>query len=181
VLPLFLLVVSAGVAILPGRRFRIGCMAVLVLAGLLTGLGENGQQRTQAGQVAAVLNVQAQPGDLIVYCPDQLGPAVSRLLRVPGVTQITFPRAIGPQRVDWVNYKKVIANTDVDSFAEAALARLGSGDTLWLVYRDGYPGLGGDCGYLKSWLDLLRPTGVTLIQQNGGTYYEYENLVRYSS
>ena len=96
VLPLFLLVVAAGVAVLPGRRFRVGCVAVLILAGLLTGLGENGQQRTQAVQVAAVLNVQAQPGDVVVYCPDQLGPAVDRLLRVPGVTEITFPRAIGP-------------------------------------------------------------------------------------
>ena len=56
-----------------------------------------------------MLNVQAQPGDLVVYCPDQLGPAVDRLLRVQGVTEITFPRAIGPQRVDWVDYKKVIA------------------------------------------------------------------------
>ena len=74
VLPLFLLVVAAGVAVLPGRRVRLACMGVLVLAGLLTGLGENGQQRTQAAQIAAVLNVQAQPGDLVVYCPDQLGP-----------------------------------------------------------------------------------------------------------
>lgn len=181
VLPLFLLVVATGVAVLPGRRFRAGCLAVLSVAGLLTGLGENGQQRTQAGQVAAVLNLQAQPGDMVVYCPDQLGPAVDRLLKVPNVTQITFPRAIGPQRVDWVDYKKVIAATDVDSFTQTALARLGPGHTVWLVWRDGYPGLGGACGYLKSWLDLLRPTGTTLIQQNGGTYFESENLVRYPS
>ena len=180
-MPLFLLVVAAGVAVLPGRRFRVGVLAVLVLAGLLTGLGENGQQRTQAAQVAAVLNVQAQPGDLVVYCPDQLGPAVDRLLRVPGVTEITFPRAIGPQRVDWVDYKKVIAATDVDAFAQAALARSRPGHTLWLVWRDGYPGLGGDCGYLKSWLDLLRPPGATLVHQHANGYFEYENLVRYSS
>jgi mannosyltransferase len=181
VLPLFLLVVATGVAVLPGRRFRAACMAVLVLAGLLTGFGENGEQRTQAAQVAAVLNVQAQPGDVVVYCPDQLGPAVNRLIRVPDLIQITFPRAIGPQRVDWVNYKQVIAATNVDAFAQAALARVASGHTLWLVWRDGYPGLGGDCGYLESWLDLLRPTGATLVHQDGGTYYEFENLTRYPS
>ena len=61
-----------------------GAWRVLTLAGLLTGHGENGQQRTQAAQVAAVLNVQAQAGDLVVYCPDQLGPAVDRLLRGAG-------------------------------------------------------------------------------------------------
>jgi hypothetical protein len=180
VLPLFLLVVATGVAVLPGRRFRVGCVALLTVAGLLTGLNENQQQRTQATQVAAVLNVQAQPGDLVVYCPDQLGPAVHRLLRVRGVTEITFPRAIGPQRVDWVNYTVVISDTDVAAFAEAARARLGAGHTLWLVYRDGYPGLGGDCGDLASWFNLLRGVGTGLVHENGG-YYEYENLVRYSS
>jgi hypothetical protein len=181
VLPLFLLVVAAGVAVLPGRRFRLACMAVLVLAGLLTGLGQNGQQRTQAAQIAAVLNVQAQAGDVVVYCPDQLGPAVDRLLRVPGITQVTFPRGIGPQRVDWVDYVKVIAATDVDTFARSALARVPSGHTLWLVWRDGYPGLRGDCGFLKSWLDLLRPTETTLVYQHGNSYFEFENLVRYPS
>jgi hypothetical protein len=181
VLPLFLLVVAAGVAVLPGQRVRLGCLGVLVLAGLLTGVGQNGQQRTQAAQTAAVLNVQAQPGDVVVYCPDQLGPAVDRLLRVRSVTEITFPRAIGPQRVDWVDYTRVIKTTDVDVFAQSALARVPSGHTLWLVWRDGYPGLSGDCGFLKSWLDLLRPTGATQVYQHSNSYFEFENLVRYPS
>jgi len=178
VLPLFLLVVAAGVAVLPGERFRVGCVAVLCLAGLLTGYGANGQQRTQAVQVAAVLNAKAQAGDVVVYCPDQLGPAVNRLVRVPGLSELTFPRAAGPQRVDWVDYRKTISSTDVEQFAQDALARVPSGRTLWLVWRDGYPALGADCGYLKSWLDLLRSPGVTLVHADGGRYYEYENLAR---
>ncbi len=180
VLPLFLLVVAMGVAVLPGRRFQAGALAVLTVAGLFTGRMANAGPRTEAAQVDAVLNVQAQPGDLVVYCPDQLGPAVDRLLRVKGVTEITFPRAIGPQRIDWVDYKKVIASTDVSGFAQAALARLGSGHTLWLVWKDGYPGLDGDCGYLKSWLDMLRGPGTTVVGQNGN-FFENENLVRYSA
>jgi hypothetical protein len=179
VLPLFLLVMAAGVTVLPGRRFRAAALAVLVLTGLFAGKDANTQPRTQAGQVDAVLNVQAQPGDLVVFCPDQLGPAVDRLLQVKGVTEITFPRAIGPQRVDWVDYKKVIAATDVGTFAQSALARLGSGHTLWLVWKDGYPGLGGDCGYLRSWLDMLRGPGTTAVSANGN-FNESENLVRYS-
>jgi hypothetical protein len=181
VLPLFLLVVAAGIAVIPGRRFRVGCIAILCVAGLLTGYGENRQHRTQAEHVAAVLNAQAESGDVVVYCPDQLGPAVDRLLTVPGVIQLTFPRALGPQRVDWVDYRKVIAHTDVETFAQEALSRVGSGHTLWLVWRDGYPGLGGDCGYLKKWFDLLRSNGPTVVQQNQSVYYEYENLIRYSS
>lgn len=180
VLPIFLLVMSAGVAVIPGARFRAGCVAVLVLAGILTGQSENSQQRTQAVQVAAVLNAQAQPGDLVVYCPDQLGPAVDRLLTVPGVQEITFPRATGPQRVDWVDYKKVIADTNVSQFTQDALARVSGNHTVWLVWRDGYPGVGGDCGYLKGWLDLFRQSGVTLVHADSATYYEYENLTRYA-
>jgi hypothetical protein len=75
----------------------------------------------------------------------------------------------------------VIAHTDVETFAQEALSRVGSGHTLWLVWRDGYPGLGGDCGYLKKWFDLLRSNGPTVVQQNQSVYYEYENLIRYSS
>jgi len=179
-LPLFLLVAARGMSVLPGRRFGAAALGVAVVAGLVTGQSENAQQRTQAVQVAAVLNSQAQPGDLVVYCPDQLGPAVSRLIRVPGLTQITFPRAALPQRVDWVNYKQTIADTDVSLFAEHALARLPADRTLWLVWRDGYPGFGGDCGYLDSWLGLLKDPGVTLIHANGARFYEFENLTRFS-
>ncbi|MGH9093630.1 MAG: hypothetical protein ACRDXE_00560, partial [Acidimicrobiales bacterium] len=89
------------------------------------------------------------------------------------------PRAIGPQRVDWVDYKAAINRTNVGSFARDMLSRLGADHTLWLVYRDGYPGLGGSCGYLRKWLDLLRPTGETVVDANSHSYYEYENLVRY--
>lgn len=181
VLPLFLLVVAAGISVIPGRRFRIGCISVLCIAGLLTGYAENKQQRTQAAHVAAVLNAQAQTGDVVVYCPDQLGPAVDRLITVPGVIQLTFPRATGAQRVNWVDYRKTIAGTDVETFAQGALSRLASGHTLWLVWRDGYPGLAGDCGYLRSWFDLLRSPGPTVVRQNGSVYFEYENLVRYAS
>jgi mannosyltransferase len=180
-LPLFLLVMATGIAVLPGRRFRAGCLGVLVLAGLITGRSENAQARTQAVQVAAVINAQAQPGDVVVYCPDQLGPAVSRLIDVPGLTQLTFPRAIGPDRVDWVDYLRVIASTNVYQFAQQVTARVPAGRTLWLVWRDGYPGFGGDCGYLQSWLGLLRPaTGVNLVGANGRVYYEFENLTRFT-
>lgn len=177
VFPLFVLVVAVGTALF-NRRVAAVVLSVLSVAGVLTGYGVNSDQRTEATLVAAVLNVQAQPGDLVVYCPDQLGPAVDRLLRVPGVAELTYPRAIGPQRVNWVDYKQVIAATDVDAFAEQMLGRVGTSHTLWLVVKDGYPGLGGSCGRLRSWLDLLRPGGETAVRANGH-YFENENLVRY--
>jgi len=181
VLPLFLLVVAIGIAALGSRRAIAAVLAVACLAGVLTARGENVSQRSEAGRVAKVLNAQAQPGDLVVYCPDQLGPAVDRLLRVRHLDQLTFPRAAGPDLVNWVDYKSVVARTNVGNFAQTLLGGLGAGHTLWLVWRDGYPGLGGDCGYLRSWLDMLRPTGQVLVKQSSSAYYEYENLVRYPS
>lgn len=178
VLPLFLMLVALGLGVLSRPRLVTGTLAVISVAGLLTGLGNNAAPRTQAVQVAQVLNAQAQPGDLVVFCPDQLGPAVNRLVTVPGLTELTFPRAIGPQRVDWVDYKKVIGRTNVEAFAQDMRAALPPGKTLWLVWRNGYPGLGGDCGALATWLDLFQGQGATVVNANA-SFYEYENLTRY--
>ncbi len=181
VLPLFLVLVALGLTVIRNRRTFAILAAVACLSGLFAAVGVKDNQRTEATRVAAVLNLQAQPGDLVVYCPDQLGPSVSRLIKVPEVTQLTFPRAIGPQRVDWVDYKKTIARTDVQTFAQQMLSRLGADHTMWLVWRDGYPGLNGNCGYLQSWLNMLRPKGETVVHSTPVTYYEFENLVRYSA
>jgi mannosyltransferase len=180
VFPLFVLLCALGVTTFTSRKVTSAMLAVACTAGLLTAQDQNSQPRTQAVQVAAVLNAQAQPGDMVVYCPDQLGPAVDRLLKVPDVTQVTFPRGISPARVDWVNYLSVIQNTDVGTFAEGIVKKLNPGSTLWLVWRNGYRGFGGSCGYLTSWLQMLHPGGETLVTQNSN-YYEYENLVRWPS
>lgn len=179
-LPLFLIVVGVGITVLTRGRIVLAVMLIVSLAGVLTGYASNHSQRTQAVQVAQILNAEAQPGDLVVYCPDQLGPAVDRLLTVPGVTELTFPRAIGPSRVDWVNYRQVINETNVATFAQQMLGRLGAGHGLWVVEKDGYPGLGGNCGALVSWFNLLRPTGDVMVHQSS-FYYENENLIRYPS
>jgi hypothetical protein len=180
VLPLFLLLVALGVGVLGRPRLMGGALAVLCVAGLFTGLGNNGQPRTQAVVVARILNVEARPGDLVVYCPDQLGPAVDRLLTVPAVTELTFPRAIGAQRVDWVNYRAAIDRTNPETFAQDMIARLSPGNTLFLVWNDGYPGLGSSCGNLQSWFALLLGQGAQMVHASR-TYYENENLTRYPS
>ena len=45
-----------------------------------------------------------RPGDVVAYCPDQLGPAVDRLLPSGRYQQTTFPRGTGPGFVNWVDY-----------------------------------------------------------------------------
>lgn len=181
VFPLFMLTAALGFTVFADRRVAHGLMAVACVAGLLTGFGNNHQPRTQGTAVAAVLNAEAQPGDEVVYCPDQLGPAVNRVLKVGGLEQFTFPRAVGPARVNWYNYKQTIKNTNPSTFAQEMVAHLPSGHTLWLVGRNGYPGFSGDCGALQSWFNFRLSPGETVVTANQKKYYEYENLVRYSS
>ena len=42
----------------------------------------------------------------MAYCPDQLGPAVNRLLPAGRYLQTTFPRGTGPAFVNWVDYAR---------------------------------------------------------------------------
>lgn len=179
VFPLFVLLVAMGIDVLTRRRLVVGTLSVVCIAGLFTAVANNSQGRTQAAQIAQVLNAEAQPGDLVVYCPDQLGPDVSRLVQVPGLEQLTFPRAIGPQRVDWIDYRQAVAGTNVEAFAQDMIADLQPGHTIWLVWRNGYKPFGGDCGDLASWLSLKQGQGTTVVSADPSYLYEYANLVRY--
>ena len=180
VFPLFVLLCSLGLTTFASPKVTSAILAVACMAGLFSAQLQGAQPRAQAVQVADVLNVEAQPGDVVVYCPDQLGPAVSRLLKVPRVTQLTFPRMTGPDRVDWVNYVSVIRHTDVGTFAQEVFSQLSPQNTLWLVWRDGYKGFGSDCGNLASWFQMWRPGGEPVIKANP-RYYEYENLEQFRS
>ena len=180
VFPLFVVLCALGLTTFASRRVTAGVLAVACLAGLFSARQWNSQSRTQAVQVAAVLNAQAQPGDMVVYCPDQLGPAVDRLLTVPDVTELTFPRMMGPQRIDWIDYTANIQNTSPSTFAQRIVSRLNPGSTLWLVWRNGYHVFGSSCGDLASWLEMYHPGGETVMRQNLN-YFKPENLVRFPS
>lgn len=178
VFPLFVLLCAMGLSTFGSRRLTAVLLAVASVAGLASGEQWSSQPRTQAVQVAADLNAHAKPGDVVVYCPDQLGPAVDRLLTVPGVTELTFPRMIGPQRIDWVDYVSTIQHTNVGTFALDVKNQLPPGATLWLVYRNGYQGLGSSCGDLAEWFKQSLPGEVNVVTANP-YYYEYENLVAF--
>jgi mannosyltransferase len=136
VFPLFILLVARGFTTLRDPRILAGVLAVTVALGFAGGVRNVLTQRTQAPQVAAVLRHEAKPGDLVVYCPDQIGPSVRRLVQ-SGLDEVVYPSFAGPERVDWVDYKKRLAAADPAAFARAALARAGA-HTLWYVSAPGY-------------------------------------------
>jgi len=144
VLPLFLLIVALGLDLLTRRRLVNGALALVCVAGLVTAVGNNSQPRTQAVQIAQVLNAEAQPGDLVVYCPDQLGPAVSRVLQ-GRFDEITFPRDARPEIVDWVNYLKVVGAASPRKFVKRVESLAGTGGSVFYVWAPGYNGYGSKC------------------------------------
>lgn len=177
VFPLFILIISVGASVFADRRVLAVILAWCCLCGIVVGIDSNTSPRTEAVKVAAVINQVASPGDLVVYCPDQLGPDASRLIHVP-VQQATFPRETPPERVNWVDYRKTIEQTNAQQFASDMIARA-AGHDLWFVWRDGYPGLDGKCGKVFTWLQDLRSNGQELVHNQPTTYYEHEALVRF--
>src|SRR5207248_615268 len=113
----YLLLVAIGLQRAQLHRWGTAAVAGVVGLGLWSSFANVGFARTQAGQVAAALDRDARPTDLIVYCPDQLGPDVSRLVSLP-VDQVTYPRMTGPSLVDWVDYREQVAETPAAAFVQ---------------------------------------------------------------
>ncbi len=102
--PFVLLAAAAGLTRFLADWLRLTIVGVLVVGGLLGGYRNVTVERTQLGaEVVPAINASAKPGDIVLYCPDQLGPAGTRHLRGDVVT-LAYP-TLGPtDRVDWVDY-----------------------------------------------------------------------------
>ena len=162
--PLVILLAAAGVLVLPHERLREVVVASLAVIGLAVGVVNLLADRTQAGEIASAISADSSPDDLVVYCPDQLGPAVDRLLPAE-LDGITFPALGDPRLVDWVDYVEDIEAVASDAFAEAALQRAGSGD-IWLVWSEEYRGVEDRCEEVIASLTARRPDR-TVIRESG--------------
>lgn len=122
--------------------------AALVVVASVAGLGASvpntWTNRTEAGRVAHVILTKGRPGDVVAYCPDQLGPATARLLPKGEFRQLTFPRRTSPYFVDWVNYAKVNESAKFLPFVRY-LERLAGKHSIWLVWGPGYLTYGLKC------------------------------------
>jgi len=155
--PLVVLLAALGTGVLLDRRIRHGLLAVIVISGFW-GIAPNVfGDRTSAARVAAALRDGVEPGDVVAYCPDQLGPSVSRLLPDDmGAAHLTFPRATPPHVVDWVDYAETNRAADPDLFAQMLLDRAGPDHTVWVVWAPGYRTFKDKCQGVLANLDLAR-------------------------
>jgi hypothetical protein len=153
-LPAFLALVAVGLAAVPARRVFAGLLAVVVLLGLGVAASKVRTPRTQAGEVAAALD-RAAPGDVVAFCPDQLGPAVSRVAP-EGLDLVVHPDLGPADRVDWTDYAQRQEAADPAATAAALDARAGD-RTIWVVTGNGFrvPS-DADCRALREALAGLR-------------------------
>lgn len=156
--PLVMVLAGAGIAILRPRWLgAVALSGVLVLSAV--GLVRNiTLDRSDARRSADAIGAAASPGDLVVYCPDQLGPSTSRLLRTD-LEQVTFPAFAPPDRVNWVDYQAQIDRTDPERFGAEVLARA-EGRNVFLVYSTAYDTHSSICPALFNVLGRQRPPQV---------------------
>jgi hypothetical protein len=161
--PGVIILMAIGTASFGDARLRVGALVVMASLGAVGIRPVMQYDRTQAATVARHLVAAAQPGDVVAYCPDQLGPSVSRLLPASlGLTQLTYPKARAPQFVDWVDYATTIHHTPVHDFASQLLGQAGPTHNVWLVWSAGYKAFGHRCEQLLASLSAYRVSGETV-------------------
>lgn len=175
--PVVVLMAGLGVTVLPRPAVRAGVVGVLAVVGLAFGAVNVVVDRTQAGDVASAIRAEAGPDDLVVYCPDQLGPATTRLLG-DGPPGVTFPDVGDPRFVDWVDYAERVERADVDAFVDEAASLAGSGD-IWLVWSGGYRSVEGRCEEVVRALEVRRPDRRVVVEN--GEQFEHAWLERFAA
>ena len=171
----FIVLVAVGTMALADERLRYLVVAAAVALGFGNAVSNVTTDRTQAGQVAHAIASRGGSGDLVVYCPDQLGPAVTRLLPV-GFQGMSYPRGTSGDLVDWVDYAAVNTASQPAPFAQQAVSRAGTQHAVWLVFSSDYATFDGKCQALESELARLRPHSRTVVLVNTTKYYEHESL-----
>ncbi len=158
-LPAFLLLAALGIGLLGPRKLTVGLLAVSAVTGLLGGWTLARMERSQAGQIAGKIAAQARPGDVVAYCPDQLGPAVHRALvrqHLTGVKEVALADPSGPALVDWVDYAARMQRASSADFARQVDRLAGPYNAIYFVRADGYRLLETTCGAASDQLASVR-------------------------
>ncbi len=177
-----LLVVAYGVTTLTDRRVRQGVVTLAVVLGLAASIPNAFLTRTQAAQVASAVLARADHGDVVAYCPDQLGPAVSRKLD-DRFDEVAYPRATRPEIVNWVDYATTIEQARPSTFVKLLVSRAGPRNAIWYVWAPGYLNFGGDCQMIANDLAAKRPKQEVVGERAADTPFEIfegESLYRYT-
>ena len=171
-IPLALLV-ARGIMVLD-KPIRIFLVLVLFSGvALWTDKWGRNVQRSQAGQVAAVL-ATAKPDSYVFMCPDQLGPTVLRYAR-SDLEYSSYPRFTKPRFVNWYDYTAALGATSPAAAASKVLAAA-AGRDIYVIWSSGYT-LKGTCRAVVHDISATagRPS-VNLLKARVNGYYQSLNV-----
>lgn len=175
-----LLLVAMGIKTFADRRIAVAILAVSAVFGLVTSIPNISTQRSQAIEVGKALAAHGQAGDVVAYCPDQLGPDASRELPSGRYREITFPRGTSPLFVDWVDYAKATGSASPQAFARRLEEMSDPGHHIWYVWAPGYQTYANKCEQIETSL-LKDPQLVAkeIFPYDPANYYESMELVEF--
>jgi mannosyltransferase len=175
VVPLVAVLLALGVLALPARR-QVPVLAAVVGVGLVVGGLETGALRTQGGEVGEALARTAAPGDVVLFCPDQLGPSVTRVAP-DGLRLLGYPLQERTDRVDWVDYADRQAAAFPGAVARQVDALAGPAQ-VFVDFAPGYRTYGHDCQQVVSSLTHLRGEPVIEVERRLAVFEE-QRLYRF--
>ena len=177
--PIFVVLVGLGLTHLGHNWVRTGAVALIALFSLSAVLVQIvSRDRTQAGEIAAAINAGAATGDVVVVCPDQLGPALERRLRAD-VVAVAYPDLTSPRLVDWVDYEERHRNVDPAAVAQAIVDRTPTDRRIWVEFSSAYRVVEVQCDRLIDALAQLRPANQEVLSPDGSRYFETASLRRF--
>jgi mannosyltransferase len=172
VYPLVGLLMAAGLACFDDPRVLTGVLACFLALCLLGAYWNVTFPRTQGREAAQAINKVAKTGDVVAFCPDQLGPAFSRSLDARlHLDEVVYPTFGSPLRVDWVDYADRNAAANPQRYATELLARAGD-HRIFLVWQGAYRTFGSQCEELLGALGQARPGSQTIVVGGGDRYFE---------
>jgi mannosyltransferase len=161
--PLFVLAVARGCSWFE-RPLILHFVVALVLAWGVVGIGRDlTTMRTTAPLAARAIRSGGARGDVVAFCPDEIGPAVSRLLP-DGYDQVTYPGFDRPGLVDYRDYVRRHAQAEPRAFVTRLIARAGARD-IWFVSNDRYAIAGPACRAVRDLLFEARPNGREVVRR----------------
>lgn len=178
VMPFVVLLVAAGLTRFSARWVRFG--VVVVVCGFLAmgAVWNVRSSRTQVASIAEVIGTTAVDGDVVVVCPDQLGPSTRRELS-DDLVVVSYPDGGDGRFVDWVDYADRNGASDPVAFADAVLAR-SDGHAIYVVSNGSYRTFETKCDALLARFASVRPTEM-IAADDGENFFEHAQAYRFGA
>lgn len=177
--PLVILM-AVGTQAIAAPWLRLVAIGILALGLVVQGLEWRTTQRSQGGEISSVLLKNAKPGDTVLFCPDQLGPSVIRILPGNELSLYGYPRLDNPRFINWVDYLAAMRSTSPKKFAKQVSAKTGR-HTVWLVWATGYGPYQSTCAVLASTFLTLPGWGAhQWVDAHQWRYFQSMNLTQFN-